>query len=787
MKTHILKVVSIAAALILFVSISQLNAQTYSQVVRGTVVDRDTKSAIPGANIVIANSNPFVGTTSDDQGLFRFEDIQPGRITLYVTCMGYEKLTIPNLVVISGKESILELEMTQSFKQIGEVKVNGKNGKRGQVLNEMALLSARTVTVEETKRYAGSLDDPSRMVSAFAGVTSNPSGLNEIVVRGNSPKGIQWRLEGVEIPNPNHFSHQGTTGGPINALSSNMLSTSDFFMGAFSPEYGNVLSGIFDMKMRTGNNEQHEFTLGVGALGMDVAAEGPFKKGNRSSYNFNYRYSTLALMDNLKLVDFGGVPKYQDLSFKTNFVTQKAGTFSVFGLMGLSNISLDEKNEQEEVVFKGDQESRFGVVGANHLLLINSNSFIRTSVSVSNNGSGFKGQSLFDDGRFYESMKRNWNNNSLQVSSRYSNRVTANLRLMMGIDYKHMFYDLKDEMRYQNDLRWRTFVDMNENTGMLQSIVSGKYRIVRNLNLVGGLHYTHFMLNNSKALEPRVAVKWDATPRSSLNLGYGKHSMVENIVTYFSNVYDENMNVTTPNKDLGLTKANHFILGYDQRISKNINVKMELYYQDLYDVPVENRASSNYSIINDPHGSSYNWLVNKGKGRNYGVELTVERFFDNNYYFLFTGSLYETEYKTLSNVWYPTLYDGNYASNFLIGKEFVLGRPEKGNTLNLNTKVLYNGNRRNLPIDLEASRKLGDAVYDTSNPYAHRLGNIFQANFTASLKFNRKHVTHEILADFYNVFNNQGRVREYYNQFSKEVNYEKQLGLMPNIMYRIHF
>lgn len=787
MKTHILKAVSIAAALILFVSISNLNAQTFNQVVRGTVVDRDTKSAIPGANIVIANSNPFVGTTSDDQGLFRLENIQPGRITLYVTCMGYEKLTIPNLAVISGKESILEFEMTQSFEQIGEVKVNGKNGKRGQVLNEMALLSARTFTVDETKRYAGSLDDPSRMVSAFAGVTSDPAGLNEIVVRGNSPAGIQWRLEGVEIPNPNHFSHQGNTGGPINALSSNMLSTSDFFMGAFSPEYGNVLSGIFDMKMRTGNNEQHEFTLGVGALGMDVAAEGPFQKGNRSSYNFNYRYSTLALMDNLGLVDFGGVPKYQDLSFKTNFVTQKAGTFSVFGLLGLSNIDVSQENEQKEVVFKGDQESNFGVVGINHLLLLNDQSFIRTSVSVSNNGSGFDGESLFDDGVFYESMKRSWNNNSLQVSSRYSNRINANFRLMLGANYKHMFYTMKDDMRFQNDLRWRTFVDMQENTGLFETYLSGKYRVARTLNVVGGVHYTQFLLNNSQAVEPRLAVKWDVTPRSSLNIGYGKHSMVENIVTYFSNVYDENMNVTTPNKDLGLTKANHYVAGFDQRISKNINAKIELYYQDLYDVPVENLASSNFSIINDPYGTSHKALVNSGSGRNYGLEFTLERFFDSNYYYLFTSSLYKTEFKTLANVWHPTLFDGNYAFNFLIGKEFTLGRPEKGNTLNLNTKVLYNGNRRNLPIDLEASRKLGDTVYDLSNPYSQRLGNIFQANFTASLKFNRKHVTHEILADFYNVFNNQGRISEYYNQFSKEIEYGTQLGLMPNIMYRIHF
>nr|HPR60228.1 carboxypeptidase-like regulatory domain-containing protein [Prolixibacteraceae bacterium] len=532
MKTQIIKKLFFAALLIF--TINQLNAQTFTQVVRGTVIDADTKSPIVGANIVVAKSDPFIGTVSDIDGIFRLEKINPGRITLYVTCMGYEKLTIPNISVISGKETFLELGMTHSFEMLSEVSVKNGNGKGSEVLNEMAIISARAFTVDETKSYAGSLDDPSRMVSAFAGVTSDASGVNEIIVRGNSPKGVQWRLEGVEIPNPNHFSHQGTTGGPINALSSNMLGTSDFYTGAFAPEYGNVLSGIFDMKMRTGNNEKHEFTIGLGAMGIDVATEGPFKKGNRSSYNINYRYSTLSLVDKLGLVDFGGVPRYQDLSFKTNFITKKAGTFSLFGLGGYSEIDVSQLDKKEETVFQGTQMSKFGVAGLNHLLLINQNSFLKTTVSVSNNGSWFEAESRFSDNQFYESMKRDWNKNALQFSTRYSNSINNNLRLMVGAEYKHMFYNMNDQLRYQNDTTWRTNIDMKESTGLFESFASIKYRIARNLNMVGGLHYTNFLLNNSQAIEPRLAIKWNISPRSNFNIGYGKHSMPENIVTYFT-------------------------------------------------------------------------------------------------------------------------------------------------------------------------------------------------------------------------------------------------------------
>ncbi len=772
---------------LLFFYTNEIKAQAAKQVVRGTVIDRDTKSPIPGVNIIVANSDPFIGTISDPDGIFRIENIVPGRITLYVTCIGYDKLTVSNHMVISGKESVLNLEMAQAFEVLDEVTIKNGNGKRGEVLNEMAIISARAFTVDETKRYAGSLDDPSRMVSAFAGVTSDASGINEIIVRGNSPKGVQWRLEGVEIPNPNHFSHQGSTGGPINALSSNMLATSDFFTGAFAPEYGNVLSGIFDMKMRTGNNENHEFTLGMGALGLDVAAEGPFKKGNRSSYNINYRYSTLSLIDHLGLMDYGGVPRYQDLSFKTNFVTKKAGTFSLFGLGGLSEIDVSQLNGNDETAFQGTQISKFGVVGLNHLLLLNQQSFIKTNISLSHNGSWFEAESRFSDHQFYESMKRDWNKNALNISTRYSNAINNNLRLMAGVEYKHMYYNMTDELRYQNDFDWRTNIDMTENTGLFESFASVKYRLTNSLNMVGGVHYTNFLLNNSQSIEPRLALKWSPNSRSSFNAGYGKHSMPENIVTYFTQVYDDNMLASTPNKNLELTKADHFIVGYEQRILKNINAKIELYYQSLYDVPVENKESSSFSVINDTNGQTFAALVNEGKGRNYGVEFTLERYFNNSYYYLLTGSLYKSEYMTLTRQWYNTLFDGNYACNFLVGKEFTLGNPDKGNTLNLNSKILFNGNRKYLPVDLEASRNLGSVAYDYSKPYEDRLDNVFQVNFTASLKFNRKHVTHEILFDFYNLLNNRANVSEYYNAYTEKVEYQKQMALMPNVMYRIHF
>lgn len=782
MRKFLLIVIAIAVSAISFAN----NNAAYTQTVRGTIIDQDSKTPLIGVNVILLESNPIKGASTDLNGNFRLENVTIGRIDLKLTYLGYEEKIISNIPVESGKETLIFLEMTESLEQIEEIIVTGGR-RRGEVLNEMALLSARTFSVDETKRYAGSLDDPSRMVSAFAGVNNDPEGLNEIVVRGNTPKGIQWRLEDVEIPNPNHFAFESTTGGPINALSSNMLATSDFYTGAFAPEFGNVTSGIFDMKMRNGNNEKHEFTIGLGALGVDVAAEGPFKKGYAGSYLFNYRYSTLALIDNLNLVDYGGVPKYQDLTFKVNLPTKNAGNFSMFALLGKSGIDLIEENENEKVIEDGSQYGRFGVIGLNHLYQINKKSFIKTTIAASNNGTDIKFKTLIND-KLTDTNKAHWNKNTLTASVKYSNKFNAKHRLVIGADYKHFFYNMKDDNYYDKEEKWINFIDLTENAGLFQSYASWKYRITNDITMVSGLHYTNFLLNNSQAIEPRAAINWNISKRSKFSAGFGKHSMPESIITYYASVYDEQWNnKTTPNTNLDLSKANHYVLGYEQRLMKNLNAKFELYYQSLYDVPVENDSTSNYSILNEQHGQVLKDLVNEGKGRNYGAEFTLERYFENSYYFLATASLYKSEYKTLKNEWRNTRFDGNYAFNILAGKEFTLGDPEKGRILSLNTRITYNGSRKHLPLDLEASREAGYGIYDYNNAFTHRLDDILNVNFTASMKFNRPKSTHEIILDFMNLLNGQAKVSEYYDYKTQEKVYGTQMSIFPNIMYRIHF
>ena len=316
--------------LIFFTGLS-LQAQEITQTIRGTVTDAATQQPIPGAAVILFGSNPIKGFMTDIDGNFRLENVSVGRPIVQISMVGYAPLKLSNLVLTSSKELILNISLEATFIQGNTVEIVAKIDK-DKPLNELSSVSTRTFSVDEAQRYAGSFGDPARLSTSFAGVVAGNDQRNDIVVRGNSPLGVLWRLEGIDIPSPSHYSGSGTSGGAVSILNTNVLSNSDFSTGAFAAEYGNATSAAFDVKMRKGNNERHEFTGQVGFNGFEAGAEGPLSSNKKSSYLINYRYSTLGALNavGLEFVE-GGVPQYQDLSFKLDF-QHKNGKTSLFGI-----------------------------------------------------------------------------------------------------------------------------------------------------------------------------------------------------------------------------------------------------------------------------------------------------------------------------------------------------------------------------------------------------------------------------------------------------------------------
>ncbi len=761
--------------------------QNLTQTIRGQLYDEDSRSAIIGA-VVTVKEHPTLGAYTNEKGEFRLEDVPVGRVTIQVMMMGYEPRVIPNQLLSSGKELVVTISLKEDVKQLEVFEVKASQDKR-QTNNEMSIVSSRSFTIEETKRYAGSFNDPARMAASFAGISSDAQGNNDIVVRGNSPKGILWRLEGVEIPNPNHFADEGATGGPINALNSTVLANSDFLTGAFEPEYGNATSGVFDIKMRKGNNEQREYTFAMGVIGTEFMLEGPFSKNGKGSYMANYRYSSLGILDNLNVVDFGGVPIYQDAAFKLHLPTEKVGTFSIWGLGGLSNIkeSWSDTSAATGVVEKGrtDYGANLGMIGFNNVYLLNEQSFLKTDLLVSTNGSGTTVEESIDEGPFATDYQDGLQKYNLKFQTAFNRKINARNRLKIGVIATYIQYDFYSKYRDDNGLMVSQ-LNKKGNSGFAQGYVSWKHRANEKLTLVGGVHALQLFLNDRYSVEPRLSMQWKATTKGTFTAGVGLHSRIESLLNYFAEVQQASGTVQ-PNINMKLPKAVHAVMGYDHSINDNTHIKTEVYYQRLYHVPVENAEGSTYSLINESEWFDDLPLVNTGEGYNYGIELTFERFFSNNFYYLLTGSVYESQYKAEDGIWRKTRFNGNYNSNVLFGKEFPLKAKEsKQRTITLNVKASLLGGNRFTPLDLTASMNEGRTVR-VSEPWSAKGDDVFFVNVGGGYRVNRSKATHEIKFEVLNATNNQAMVNQYYDANRQKVVNSNQLPLIPNLIYQVQF
>jgi len=596
------------------------------------------------------------------------------------------------------------------------------------------------------------------------------------------------------------------------------LATSDFHTGAFTAEYGDVLSGVYDVKLRAGNNEKREMVFGVGLLGTDLTVEGPFSKNYGGSYLVNYRYSTASILDDLGLIDVGGIPKFQDAAFKIVLPAGKAGRFSLFGLGGLSSF-LFEDNSPGIWDTPGNSFAKQGIredfdkgahlmnLGLNHTLSLNEKSYLKTTLAYSNEGINddvFETEflELFDDNNEYTrdsilSKKLNYQSRLTKSVYRgavnYNLKVNAKNKIQAGVKYAFFDYKNRQSMLSSNNDNRITLTDFDENLSTLRNFVSWKYRANEKLALVLGVHNMNVFFNSKSTIEPRAALSWKLDDKSSLNFGYGKHSNMEALHHYFAKVEQADGSLIEPNHDLDLLKAHHFVASYERRIGRNFRAKLEAYYQHLYSLPVENLDTSYYATLNE--GLEYRFvdLVNKGTGKNYGLEFTLERFFSKNYYFLINASVYNSKYKSLEGLERNTQYNGNYLVNFLFGKEFTkLGK--KGNqTLGLNAKIFFGGGRKIIPLLRDDMGALAvdpdkDQYYDYGKAYDSKLEDIYTVILSASYKWNKKKTTHELFLNLDNVTNTKGKITEFYDGDEPgSVGYLAQFGFFPNLMYRVYF
>ena len=759
-----------------------------TQTIRGTVIDKISKTPLPGATVILINSDPLIGSTTDPDGNFKLTKVPVGTHNIRISFIGYKNLTMPNIVVNSGKEVVLTVPIDEDIVQMEEIVIR-PDAEKNKPINEMATVSARTFSVEETRKFAAAVNDPGRAALSFAGVVTTGDGGNTISIRGNSPFGLLWRMEGVDIPNPNHFANAGSSGGGISILSSQLLSNSDFMTGAFTAEYGNALAGVFDLNLRKGNNEKREYTFQAGFLGTDVAVEGPFSKNYRGSYLINYRYSTLSILSKLGVNVGDAVTNFQDLSYNFYLPTEKAGNFSLFGFGGLSDQNQDAKKDSmqwtdESLRYNSQYFSNTGAAGLKHSIILGKNTYLQSAVLMSGNNHGFYEEKLDNNYASQFSYKQSFLNKKVTVSSVLNHKFNARLSLRSGMYFNQYYYNLFQRYLDVETNTIREPINAKSHATTTQLFSQWNYRVTEKLTFNYGLHFLYMLNNGASSLEPRTSLKYDITEQQSLSVGYGLHSQMQPIGVYEAQVQQADGTWTKPNKNTGFNKAHHLVVGYDRQLNKHLHAKVETYYQRLYNIAVVNDVTSPVSTLVVEEGYLTDPLVNKGFGRNYGVEFTLEQFTYNNLYFLLSTSLFNSEYKALDGVWRNTRFNSKRALSFTAGKDFIW---RNNRTFGVNIRALYAGGFRMTPIDMERSRELGQTEYIESLSYTQQMPDYFRTDLRLSLKRNRTHSTTTISLDIQNATNHQNLGGQYFEARSGEVKKWYQMPLLPVLSYRVEF
>lgn len=756
------------------------------QTVKGSVVDKVSNNPLIGATVILLESNPPKGAATDLDGKYRIEKVPVGRYNIQITYIGYEPAIISEILVTSGKEVIINIGLEQSATQINEVTIKAHSHK-DKPLNSMASISARSFSVEETQRYAGGLNDPARLASSFAGVTMSSISDNGIVVRGNSAKGVSWKLEGIDIPNPNHFAGASVAGGGlVTVFSSQMLANSDFYTGAFPAEYGNALAGIFDMKFRIGNNEKREHTVQVGVLGIDISSEGPFIKGGKASYLFNYRYSTLGLMKAFMPANIG-MPDYQDLSFKFNLPV-KHGSYSIWGIGSIDNFPKPQINDS--LLWETANERTFsnwglkmGAMGVTHKIYFGDKTYINTTLA----GTGTLNK--MNEKRYDDNIvpQPNWlledNSSKIVLESSINHRFSDKGNFKTGFNYTTLLYNLNLNSTIKDDPS--TFHNFVKEKGMgnyLEYYAQSKYDLTDNLTLFSGFNLMYLDVNKNFSFDPRISIKWDLKSGHSLSFGFGKHSQIEELKIYFIN-HEVNSQLVYPNKSLELSHSLHYVLGYDWRINDNMRLKVEPYYQYLYNAP--GKPGTSYSMINFTQEWTFrDSLANNTSGGNYGIDFTFERFLKDGYYFLITSSIFKSKYMGDDGIWRNTRFDKGYVCNLLFGKEFNI---HKNKVIGINGRLIFMGGDRESPVDMARSLQEKTIVYDDTKAFSTRFPSTKYVDLTLNYRINKRGHSSVWALQVKNILGDPmyGGYSYYYK--THEISRNRVVVVLPVLSYRVEF
>ena len=756
--------------------------QEYVQTIKGNVVNAKNLQPIVGASVSVIGTK--LGGYTDKNGDFKILNVPLGRYSIRVSSLGYES-RIFNILLTSGREAILNVQLNEDVVRLKEIEVVEKKANFSPI-NESVNVSATEFSIDDVQRFAGSRMEPARMAQNFAGVLGANDTRNDIIIRGGSPIELLWRIDGLDIPNPNHFATQGATGGPVGAINTMMLDNSDFITGAFPAEYYDKNSGVFDLRFRQGNREKYEYYGQFGFNGVEFGVEGPLPK-SFGSFIASYRYSFLGLLKAMGVnFGFAGIPQYQDFAFKTDLRQFGNHHFSLMGIGGTSDIHI--KQSETEDVYTGDQDIKNGTdflgVALNWTYLISDKLFLKTMI----------GSSLSRFRTYIDSITTDENNKVLALTPWFDTKSDENYHtiksvlnyspsrlhfIKLGMEYRYKFFNFNEKRLTPSDDGTYYALNADDNTNHFFTFIDWNYKITPNLSATLGIAQNYLQVSNKNYFDPRASVKYNLSENHSVNLGFAVNHQSLPLTIYYQSEF---------NKNLESMRSVHYVLGYNWIINEDMLFKLETYYKDQSKVPVDYKKATSFSLLNS--GANFgrvfasDSLISNGVGRAYGAELTLTKHFTKHYYITLTFSYVRQQYKGSDNIWRWGAFDNQFIFNLLAGYEWVISPTF---AIEFAGRYTISGGSPYTPIDITKSNNFSQTYYLDDQAFSLRNPNYQRMDIRIDFRDNYKSFAIISYISVENLLNHQNvllRIWDKKNQKEKIVN---QLGVFPVGGLRIEF
>lgn len=653
------------------------SASAQKGVIKGRVFDELTNEPIPFANVAIQNS--AMGGVSDIDGFYSIQNLEPGLYNIQTSYVGFEPKTIFEVQVFAQRPTNLNIGLTATSTKLETVEITGEVFER----NIESPISLQKIGSNEIQRNPGGNRDISRALQVLPGVSSSLSFRNDIIIRGGAPNESRFYLDGIEVPNINHFATQGSSGGPTGIINVNFINSVDFYSGAFPANRGNAMSAVLEFTQKDGNEDRLKTNFTLGASDVGITFDGPI--GDKTSYIFSARRSYLQFLFGIIGLPF--LPTYNDGQFKVKHRFNQKNELTIIGLGAYDTFelnagavddaeTLEEKRNAEYILGNIPVNEQWNyTIGANYKhfskngfqnIVVSRNELNNEAVKYENN-----------DESSPDNLVLNYQSAEIENKFRFEHTQRMGLwKFNGGVNFEDITYTNSTFTKVGSS-EGVEVIDFSSKIGFQKFGFFGQAsRSVLNerLLLSFGLrsdwnNFAESMMNPLDQLSPRLSFSYTITPQLSFNGNIGRYYQLPpyTVLGY----RNSNRELLNKQNEVTYIQSDHYVAGFQYIFKKNTKVSVEGFYKDYSNYPFTLRDSISLANLGGDFGVIGNEAVKSiGSGRSYGLELLVQRKLYNGLYGIAALTLVRSEFTDKNNNYVPSSWDNRYILSLTAGKKF---------------------------------------------------------------------------------------------------------------------